>query len=150
MERNLIKYYDTMNPEKGYNMETGGSGGKVVSASTKRKHSEVSKGHTVSEETRKKISRANKGRLLGDNNPSKREDVKRKISEANKGKLGWVGETNPSKRPDVRKKISEAKKAWSQKKVEEYNHYRFEGGQLKWKEYLKYTSTNKNIQALEG
>jgi len=71
----------------------------------KENHADFSKenhpqwGTKMSEETKSKISIANKGKLIGENNPMRRDYVKEKIR----------GERNPSKRLEVRKKISLSK-----------------------------------------
>jgi len=71
LEIMLIKYYETTNPEFGYNRSTGGEGGRA--------------GYVVSDETREKISAAMKGnqRSLGHKHTV---EARAKISAANKGK----------------------------------------------------------------
>lgn len=61
-ERRLIEEYESTNPEKGYNISTGGAHG----------------GHPTSEEAKAKISKANKGRPCP-------EYQKRHLSKLNKG-----------------------------------------------------------------
>lgn len=81
-EIELIKKYDTCNPEKGYNETTGGNAPKMSDAA-KRKLSEAMKGNknclgrVLSEETKEKISKSQKGRTFT-------EEHKQKLSEAAK------------------------------------------------------------------
>lgn len=51
MEQNLTEYYDTMNPEKGYNQTSGGKKGFKQAEETRKKISEAKKGKHPSEET---------------------------------------------------------------------------------------------------
>lgn len=67
-ERELILAYDSVNPEKGYNKDYGGSGTGKMTESGKRKVSESHKGDKhylygkhIPEETRKKMSESRKG-----------------------------------------------------------------------------------------
>lgn len=55
MEESAIKVYDTLSP-KGYNLDTGGKGGRCVTESTRKKLSENAKNRTYSQKTRKKMS----------------------------------------------------------------------------------------------
>lgn len=90
----------------GYNLDSGGMGGKQPCEETKRKISQslignkYTFGYKHTEETRKKMSEARKGKHLT-------EEHKRKLSESKKG------ENNPSygKHPteETRKKMSEAR-----------------------------------------
>lgn len=97
MEIELIKKYDTTNPEHGYNHSTGGENSthgcvgyyknKHLSPEHRKKISESLKGRTIPEEVRKKISEFAKTRT-GEKNPfykhTHTEEVKRKISETKK------------------------------------------------------------------
>lgn len=100
-----IEFYDSMNPECGYNIREGGHNiyGYKLPEETRRKQSESHKGkpawnkgrkHTP--ETLKKLSEAKKGKKLS-------EEAKKKISEANRGHSHPHDETS-------RKKISAANK----------------------------------------
>ena len=69
VEQSLIKYFDSTNPDKGYNHSIGGECGKLgahPSAETRQKLSESLKGQNygkhLSAETRRKISEARKGK----------------------------------------------------------------------------------------
>ena len=109
-EIEAIAKYNTLAPN-GYNLTTGGGGGRTFSKETRRKMSEANKGRTHSEETKRKISENNamKGkthsketkRKISENNAMKRPEVRRKVSEANKGK---------THSKETRQKISEAGK----------------------------------------
>ena len=115
LEIHFIASYDTFNPKKGYNLETGGHLNKYYSEETRKKLSESMKGREVSEETRRKISEANKGK-------TRSEETRRKISESHKGKTHseetrmkmsesnaryWKGKTRSE---ETRRKLSEARK----------------------------------------
>lgn len=122
-EKMLIGLFKTNCNKYGYNIRDGGDAS-CLSEETRRKLSEIKKGHIVSEETRKKISEANAGRVpskevrqkmskirIGEGNPMfnkhHSEETKTKISKLNKG--------NPSPNKgkhlseETRKKLSEAK-----------------------------------------
>lgn len=121
LERALIKKYNTLNRDFGYNLTSGGdsTGGTFMSEESRKKLSESQKnrfadpqnhpfyGKYHSEETKDKISKANTGRLKGTHLS---EETKLKISQTNKGhqvseesrekmrlsKLGkYSGENNP-------------------------------------------------------
>lgn len=65
MEKDLIALYDSRNPQKGYNISTGGDSGHAgvpVSIEVRKRISESQKGKIVSHETRNKMSLASKGR----------------------------------------------------------------------------------------
>ena len=79
-ERLLILKLDLQNPNKGYNLESGGTKNKTLSESTKKKISEsrmCKSNGPHSDETKKRISESNKGRVLSD-------ITKRKISAIRK------------------------------------------------------------------
>lgn len=102
-EKELIKKYDTANPEHGYNCSTGGEKsafGFHPSEKTRKKLSDALKGRKkppISEETRKKLSESHK-----DKHPT--EETIRKMSESHKGKnTGPLSEKH-------RKKLSESHK----------------------------------------
>lgn len=70
LKENEIKFiseYESMNPDKGYNMTEGGDGtfGRVCTLETRLKISEANKGKEVSEETRKLLSERGKVRTVG-------------------------------------------------------------------------------------
>lgn len=72
-ERMFIHYWGLTDPEKGYNLQTGGV-----------------RNYECSEETRRKISKAHKGKYVGEKNPNygkkHTKEAKLKMSMANKGK----------------------------------------------------------------
>ncbi len=59
-------------------------------AETRKKISDVKKGHVVSKETRKKISDAKKGKTSWMKGKKHTEEARRKISEKQKGKTSWM------------------------------------------------------------
>ena len=60
-EIELIAYYDSANPKKGYNGDFGGVGSDSVTDAIKEKISRGNKGKIISKETRLKISNSTKG-----------------------------------------------------------------------------------------
>lgn len=85
-EIELIKLYDSTNPHKGYNVESGGNACKELSEATKEKIREKHIGKKLSDETKRKISEGNIGKLhgvmFGESNP-------------NYGNHSLSGENNP-------------------------------------------------------
>jgi group I intron endonuclease len=90
-EKHWIALYDSMNPDKGYNNQSGGINKYTLSTETLKKFSMVQEGEKNpmygkhhSEETRKKMSKSLKGIGLG---KRKRvtEQYRQKLSEALKG-----------------------------------------------------------------
>ncbi len=96
LERYYIAEYDSTNPKKGYNKESGGNLNKHVSEKTKKKISESIKGKNNpmfgrkgknnpnwskprSKETKKEISESNKGK-------NRSEKTKKKMSKSKQGK----------------------------------------------------------------
>lgn len=78
IETKLIAEYNSTDPNKGYNLTTGGKNGKH-SETTKKKLSEIQTGEHRSEETRRRISEARKGMEFSANH---REN----LSKSHKGK----------------------------------------------------------------
>ncbi len=72
-EQHWVTHFDSFNPEKGYNLTSGGQRYFSHSAVVREKMM----GHPVSDETRRKIGKANK-------NPS--SETRRKMSNSKKGK----------------------------------------------------------------
>ena len=112
-EIELIAYYDSTNPHKGYNLSTGGENGGSgyhMSEEAKQKISKANKGRVVSEETKRKMVENHRD-MSGPNNPNygkpRSDDVKRKLREAHLGRPSnrkGIPHTEESKR-----KISEAR-----------------------------------------
>ncbi len=59
LERYYIAYYDSMNPAKGYNKESGGNLNKHPSEETRKKMSEAHKDKILLEKEKKKLSKVN-------------------------------------------------------------------------------------------
>ena len=112
LEKLLIEKLNTMCPDKGYNLEPGGTKNKILSEVTKKKISEshigdknpmygvslngekngmYGKHHT--DETKKKISEAISGEKNGNYGKQMSDEQKQKISQSKKGK--YVGENSP-------------------------------------------------------
>lgn len=97
-EIELIAYYDSTNPEKGYNLAFGGvsTTGVKCSEETKVKISKANKGRKLSEESRRRISDSHKGhksyesqrRAAAEANRNRvwSEESKEKLRKANNGK----------------------------------------------------------------
>lgn len=97
LEQFFIKQYDSI--KNGYNSSEGGKNG-LLSEETKRKMSEVRKGHPTSEETKKKISEKHKGKVYS-------EETRKKMSESRKGKT--PGNKGKPMTMEQRRKMSTAK-----------------------------------------
>lgn len=84
-EQKFIKKHDCMTPS-GYNLTSGGTGGRIVSSSTRKKHRKSMQGRFVSEETRQRQSKSQRIRFA--ENPMVWTDsARRKLSIRNMGKL---------------------------------------------------------------
>lgn len=94
-EKYYINLWDTTNPEKGYNISSGGShGGFIPSQETREKMSKAKKGKKLSEEHKRHLSESQKGKPKGPNlklkGHSVSEETRRKISEKTKRRKGVV------------------------------------------------------------
>ena len=106
LEKYLISYYQTNNPDFGYNNSIGGEKSSYGyrwhhTEETKKKIGTMKKGKHCSEETKRKMSESLKGRIAPNKGIPHSEETKRKMSESLKGK-------HHSK--ETKKKISEALK----------------------------------------
>ena len=106
IERSVIQWLRTTDPEYGYNIQSGGKTGFTShhTEESRMKISESKIGHLVSEYTRKKLSDSNKGHKPWITGKHHTYESKKKMSESHKGK---------KKQPlseEHRRKISEAKK----------------------------------------
>lgn len=117
LEIELINKFDSRNPEKGYNLKSGGSNGELAE-STKLKLAKAATGRKMSEYTKEKLRQSHIGKpgpMLGKKH---KEETKKKISEATKGEnnpnYGKKGEENPRWgthwSEEVKSKISESHK----------------------------------------
>ena len=95
MEIELIKKYNTTNPEYGYNVTRGGDTRKPCSEETKEKIRKKNTGKIVSEETRKKISETQKKKRP---KPPMSDKTKEKISQSLLGNKRAIGNQNNVKK----------------------------------------------------
>lgn len=112
LEQYFIKKYDSVN--NGYNGTIGGKNG-LLSEDTKKKMSDVRKGHKTSEETKRKISAKHKGKVYS-------KETLMKMSESRKGKS--PGNKGKKMTDEQRRKLSEAKKgkpSWKKGKHRVYS-----------------------------
>ena len=86
IEIQLIKEYDSANPDHGYNIELGGNGTGRFTDETRRRISEALKGHGCSEETKRKISEAKAGKSQGKGRKMSAESIE-------KNRLAHIGQT---------------------------------------------------------
>lgn len=83
LETYYIKFFETMNYKKGYNLESGGSANKCISEESRLKMSKSHTGKTLSEEHKEKIRKS----LIGHAPANFTEDGLRRLSEFNTGKI---------------------------------------------------------------
>lgn len=131
-ERFWIARYDSMNPEVGYNKESGGHANKTLAEETKRKISSALTGQHFTIERCANISAGLKGRpcLAGrrENNPEKGKNIsraltgrslsvahKRAVSEGLKAYMASRLEWHPSE--DARRRMSIAQKIVGEKRT---------------------------------
>jgi group I intron endonuclease len=109
LEKDLIKSFNTQNPDNGYNLTGGGDGmfGWTPSDEWIKKQRELNTGEhnpffgkRHSEETKKKISEANSGNIPGNKGKPHTEKSKELMRENRKGKT--AGENNPKARKVIR------------------------------------------------
>ena len=124
-EINWIAFYNSNDPEHGYNTTSGGDRhdgyklseetrkrmseskkGKKRSTETCKKISESQKGKKISEETRKRMSKSLRGKPAWNKGKKHSEESRRKMSESLKGKPSW----NKGKKfsEETRRKIRES------------------------------------------
>lgn len=83
----LIEQFDSMNPQHGYNLTTGGSENITMSQETRKKMSDARKGIPFTDEHKKNISNSLKGKIVS-------EETRKKLSESRIGK--YCGVNNPN------------------------------------------------------
>ena len=128
LEQYMIQWYNTSNPDYGYNISLGGECGNF-SKETRKKMGEAKRGKNhpmygkhLSEETKQKLSKAHKGLQAGENHPMYGKHLskehKQKIGEAIKGEkhplYGVRGKDSPNygkrRTEETRQKMREAAK----------------------------------------
>lgn len=89
LEKLYVKIYDSMNPDKGYNLQSGGDSNYLVSDETRNKLSGANNpnyGKPLNPITKMKISQSRKGKYSGKNNPmygkSHSIETRKKISDS--------------------------------------------------------------------
>lgn len=89
IEIKLIREWETVKNDKGYNIEFGGNVQKIIPRTTRDKISKALKGRKCSEQTKIKISKANKGK----SNPNKGKKMSKELVEKNRlshlGQKAW-------------------------------------------------------------
>lgn len=120
-EKYWIEYYNSTDPEIGYNLQRGGGKtcfgenhfmyGKHVSESVKTKISISNKTRPVAESTKRKQSESLKGRVFSESTRKKFSEWQRgrKISEETKKKLSIIN-TGKKHTEEAKKKMSESQK----------------------------------------
>ena len=120
LEIELIREWNTTNPNKGYNNSLGGESWNC-SEETKKKMSEAKKGKHLSEETKKKMSESKKGKYLSEETKKKLSEIKsgKQLSEEHKKKISRA--VSKENNPMYGKHLSEeTKKKMSEAKVDKY------------------------------
>lgn len=85
-ETKLIEEWETYKRDKGYNLDLGAGSSDRVLDETKRKLSEVLKGHPCSDETKKKIGDSKRGK------PSPKKGLKMTKEQIEKNRLSHLGQ----------------------------------------------------------
>lgn len=125
-EKEFIYFYESIDPEKGYNKKEGGSRGKLSEESIQKiKEKRAQQVIVHSEETKRKIGAGNKGKVhsleqnLNHKNHTMTEEGRKRVSEAHKGKCfrknfnnGWLGKHIPE---DHKQKLREARLKYHKK-----------------------------------
>lgn len=97
LERFYIKNLESNNYKKGYNCNTGGGAGCIISEETRRKIGETSKGRIFSEEVKRKMSENRRGKDNGFYGKHHTEEAKEKMRKNHKD---ISGENNPRFNPE--------------------------------------------------
>lgn len=124
-EQYWIAFYDSMNPEIGYNLTSGGEGFKGshtdftrnkmsksalnMSIEHKQKIKDKATGRPVSKETKKKMSDAAIGRILSNETKKKMSNAKQNMTDETKNKIS-KSKSGHSTSDETRLKISNALK----------------------------------------
>jgi hypothetical protein len=154
-ERLLIKKMDSTNPNKGYNLQDGGSHGRPSELSRENIRKAAQK-RSQNEEWRRKQKESHVGLQVGENNSmygkKHSEEAKQKQREASLGKHpseetrnkmreSHLGEKNSmfgkSRSEDTRQKISETNKGINNPKAQKVNQYTLDGVLIKTWDFIK-------------
>ena len=102
-EQYYIKLFDTMNPECGYNKESGGHESKCLSIESRNMIAEKHKGKKLTDEHKLKISRSGQGREFSEETKNKisnaltgikrSDETRNKISDSRTGKKSWCNKS---------------------------------------------------------
>lgn len=107
-EKFYIDFFDSANPEHGYNMTLGGEG-VIANEETKQKISKALKGRQFSEETRKKMSEAHKGEKNSMYGKNPEDYMTKEAIKIKRKKISELLKEKPLSE-EHKRKISEAKK----------------------------------------
>lgn len=130
-EIRLIAEYDTQNPDKGYNMTSGGDGCPDLSEDAKEKMRAAKRGRRASPETRLKMSKAQKGRImspehcknlsiarlktLAEKGPHRvSEETRSRISEASRGSKNPSAKLDECKVRQIKELLTQGKLTYNQ------------------------------------
>lgn len=154
-EQLLIKKLDLNNPDKGYNLQSGGSHS-VLSEAGRINVRNAAKKRSENVEWRKKQSESHIGLQAGENNPmygkKHTEATKKKLREASldkhpsnetrdKMRESHIGEKNPMfgkhHSDETKKKISDMRKDEKNPNAKKVNQYNLDGVLIKTWDYIK-------------
>ena len=99
IEQKYIKLFDCMNPDCGYNHESGGHSSRIVSDESRQKMSDKRKGRKLTDEHKQKIGLAGVGRVFSEESRDKiskaltgikrSNETKEKLSKGRTGEKSW-------------------------------------------------------------
>lgn len=111
MEIEMIAFYDSMNPEKGYNLTIGGGGtnGYRLTEEQRNRISEVQTGRKLTEEWKQHISESLKGENAPFYGKSFSEEHRKHLSESHKGQVSAMGMLGKKHTEETKRKMSETR-----------------------------------------